>query len=197
MTPLWIWVALFGSAVSAARTCKAIPESAEWPSESVWTNFNQTNGGVLLKPFAPAAACHPGPAQNAELCLEVKARWNSSQWHSENPSSSLWQNWNNYSCMPTGATCSADGYPIYVINASTPEHVKAGVAFAREKKLRLNIKSTGHDFLGRSVSIYYDIIFTSITQRGFGIRPIYNFLQTLTTVPGPYSLSHSPFGLII
>jgi len=37
-----------------------------------------------------------------------------------------------------------------VIMAKTKEHIKAGVDFAREKNVRLVIRNTGHDFMGRS-----------------------------------------------
>lgn len=37
-----------------------------------------------------------------------------------------------------------------MILAKTHEHVKAGVDFARTHDLRLVIRNTGHDFLGRS-----------------------------------------------
>ena len=52
--------------------------------------------------------------------------------------------------MPdANAPCSGDGYPVYVVAAQNEEDIKAAVDFARSKKIRLNIKSTGHDFLGR------------------------------------------------
>ena len=48
--------------------------------------------------------------------------------------------------------CTIGYYPVYVVNVSTPEHAAAAVRFASEKNLRLNIKNTGHDFLGRSTA---------------------------------------------
>lgn len=37
-----------------------------------------------------------------------------------------------------------------MIEAKTRAHIKAGVDFARENGLRLIIRNTGHDFIGRS-----------------------------------------------
>lgn len=34
--------------------------------------------------------------------------------------------------------------------ATKKEHIKAGIDFARERNLRLIIRNTGHDFMGRS-----------------------------------------------
>lgn len=39
---------------------------------------------------------------------------------------------------------------MYVILAKTKQQIKAGIDFARERNLRLIIRNTGHDFLGRS-----------------------------------------------
>lgn len=39
---------------------------------------------------------------------------------------------------------------MYVILAKTREQIKAGIDFARERNLRLIIRNTGHDFMGRS-----------------------------------------------
>lgn len=130
--------------------CKVTPTSPFWPSSSDWAQFNQTLGGTLLKPGAPAEACHTDHAAfDAQVCIKLQGHWDSSQWHSDNPTSSLWQNVNSYSCLPDSKyPCSTTGYPVYVVNASTSDHVQAAVNLARERKLRLNVKSTGHDFLG-------------------------------------------------
>lgn len=45
--------------------------------------------------------------------------------------------------------CSGDGYPAYVVNATTAQHVKAAIDFARENNVRLTVKNTGHDVTGR------------------------------------------------
>jgi hypothetical protein len=39
-----------------------------------------------------------------------------------------------------------------VIDAHTKEHVQAGVSFARENNIRLIIRNTGHDFIGKPTS---------------------------------------------
>jgi hypothetical protein len=62
----------------------------------------------------------------------------------------LQNNWNNDSCLPIpGVRCSGEGYPVYVVNAISVGDVKAGVDFAMENDVRLVVKGTGHDYLGR------------------------------------------------
>lgn len=70
------------------------------------------------------------------------------------PAAGLWTYFTNDTCRPTTTptdTCTLGYYPVLVITAKTTAHIQAGVNFAREKNLRLIIRNTGHDFLGRSV----------------------------------------------
>lgn len=47
--------------------------------------------------------------------------------------------------------CTLGYYGVYVIKATTKAHVKAGIDFARKNNIRLIVRNTGHDFIGRSV----------------------------------------------
>jgi hypothetical protein len=127
-------------------SCKWVPSQSGWPSDADWAALNQAVKGRLLRPPPPAAACH-GLANGD--CDSVKSGFRDSKWHANNPVSNMWQNYNNYSCPPTGGQCSGWGYPVYVVEAREPGDVKAAIDFARQKTIRLNVKSTGHDFLGR------------------------------------------------
>jgi hypothetical protein len=58
----------------------------------------------------------------------------------------------NRTCLPghdRTSPCTIGYYPEYVINSSSVAHVQAGVNFARRYNIRLVIKNTGHDFLGK------------------------------------------------
>jgi hypothetical protein len=61
-------------------------------------------------------------------------------------------NWENSSCsIHTNSTkCNQGSVPVIAVNATLPEHVQATVNFAATNNLRLVIKSTGHDYFGRS-----------------------------------------------
>ncbi|KAJ5009477.1 FAD-linked oxidoreductase ZEB1 [Colletotrichum sp. SAR 10_99] len=117
-----------------------------------WAALNESLGGRLLQPAAPGAVCHPGePTYDAGRCAAVRAGWSRFDFHKADPVSVMWDNWSNDTCLPDAAyLCRADGYSAFVVNATTPEHVKFGVDFARENNVRLIVKSTGHDYLGRS-----------------------------------------------
>ncbi|KAK5999244.1 VAO-type flavoprotein oxidase [Cladobotryum mycophilum] len=132
--------------------CKAYPGSPDWPPSETWAQLNKTLGGRLLHPAPPGAVCHPGqPTYSPGQCPNVAKGWKVYEFHAENPISVMWDQFANYTCLPDkDAPCSGAGYPAFVVNASTAEHVKIGVDFARQHNVRLNVKSTGHDYHGRS-----------------------------------------------
>lgn len=135
--------------------CKAIPGTNSWPSDAEWAGLNNLLSGRLLKPAPPGAVCHPTqPTFSAIACAVVEAGWLTTKWHTDNPVSTIDNNWNNNTCLPIPALpCSRQGYPVYVVNATSAEDVKKGVDFAREKNVRLIVKGTGHDYLGRCVDV--------------------------------------------
>lgn len=60
-------------------------------------------------------------------------------------------------CTPTSqpnSTCTQGGYPAYVVRATSARHVQLAVNFARNNKIRLVIKNSGHDFNGKSIGGY-------------------------------------------
>lgn len=59
----------------------------------------------------------------------------------------------NQSCDPWNPRerpCELGTYVRYAVNATGSEHIAAAVRFAQNKNVRLVIRNTGHDYLGRS-----------------------------------------------
>jgi hypothetical protein len=142
---------------SSPQTCKAVPGTSSWPSDQAWTTLNNSVSGNLIASVPPGGVCHPGqPNYNNATCATVANLWTTSwAFHQDDPVSSAYNNWNNDTCLPSpDVPCSDLGYPVYVINATLPEHVQAGVNFARQNNVRLIVKTSGHDFRGRSVAPY-------------------------------------------
>lgn len=55
--------------------------------------------------------------------------------------------------MPTddpNGTCTLGGYPSFSIDARNVAQIQLGVNFARNLNLRLVVKNTGHDYIGKS-----------------------------------------------
>jgi hypothetical protein len=111
--------------------CRAIPGGADWPAPNIWAQLNETTGGRLMKPSPPGAVCHTSqPTFDAGQCYAVAWGWSDEFFHARDPVSAYWDNWNNDTCLPDPLyPCSAAGYPTYVINATTPDHIKAGIVF--------------------------------------------------------------------
>jgi hypothetical protein len=148
---------LLGLAVTslADSKCKATPGSNNWPSDIEWAKLNTSLSGRLLKPPPPGAVCHQDqPTFDPAACPEVAADWLTSAWQSDNPVGTICNNFNNDTCLPNATyPCSGEGYPIYVVNATCAEDVKQGVDFARRNSIRLIVKGTGHDYLGRYLCV--------------------------------------------
>ena len=136
---------------SAGSTCKAAPGTSSWPSLEKWNSLNHSVDGRLLQPSPPGAVCHPElPHYNAAACTVIQTAFFNVDFYSTDPISSAWPNWNNDSCWPyPEVPCTGEGFPIYVINATSKDDVKAGVKFAKENNVRLVVKASGHDYIGR------------------------------------------------
>ncbi len=136
---------------SAVQQCKAVPGTPSWPNLATWAALNHSIDGRLLQPSPPAAVCHTDePEYNAAACTYMTQGWTSIDFQPTLPNGNAYDNWNNDSCLPDpAAPCSGEGYPVYVINATCSEDIKQGIVFARGNNVRLIVKGTGADFLGR------------------------------------------------
>ncbi|KAJ3341175.1 hypothetical protein HDU93_005584 [Gonapodya sp. JEL0774] len=59
----------------------------------------------------------------------------------------------NQSCdpfYPRTTQCTLGNYVVYAVNASCADEIRATILFARKYQIRLVIRNTGHDYLGRS-----------------------------------------------
>lgn len=140
--------------VTSSR-CKIYPGDANWPSDAAWEALNQVTDNRLLNSPAPqASACYEGPLYDAEKCAQLTSTWSSSYTHYDDPVEMMSPVAQGMTCMPPtlfdSGNCTRGGFPLYVINATEPKHVQLGVNFARNTGVRLVVKNTGHDFLGKS-----------------------------------------------
>ena len=144
-------ISLLGLNIPSSPQCKSTPGSSGWPSPSQWSSLNRSLAGQLIKSSPPGAVCHINHSPyDPEACSVVQTGWKLSVWHTEDPVSSINDNWNNDTCLPIPkAPYSNTGYPVYVVNATSAIDVKKGVDFARKHNIRLIVKGTGHDYLGR------------------------------------------------
>ncbi|KAH7388764.1 FAD/FMN-containing isoamyl alcohol oxidase-like protein MreA [Pyrenochaeta sp. MPI-SDFR-AT-0127] len=139
--------------------CKCYSDNACWPTNSDWAALNKTVNGALQPAIPPGAVCHNKlgnttiSVYDPAKCAELQANMANEQYFTDHPIANLWPQYTNNTCLPTddpSTPCTRGFYGDYVILAKTKEQIKAGVDFARVRNLRLIIRNTGHDFMGRS-----------------------------------------------
>ena len=111
--------------------------------------------GNLIATTPIAVSCYPGSAQNAATCASVDAQWSSADFQANNPVGLSYPI--NTTCPPINVTagetpgsCTIGTNPRYAVNATSPAYISAAIKFAKKYNVRLVIKDTGHDILGRS-----------------------------------------------
>ncbi|KAJ3488678.1 hypothetical protein NLJ89_g11589 [Agrocybe chaxingu] len=143
---------------SQTYACKCYAGESCYPNTSAWQALNTTVQGNLQVALPPAAPCFNSVAgiqtYDANRCQQVRSSFSNQQWTTDHPIANMWTYWTNDTCslysFNPSASCTRGYYGDYVILAKTREHIQAGVNFARDRNLRLVIRNTGHDFMGRS-----------------------------------------------
>ncbi|RGP66578.1 putative isoamyl alcohol oxidase [Fusarium longipes] len=147
-------LAIFTGASSATATakCRCLPSDSCWPTDKVWTKFNSTVNGALIKTVPLGSPCHE-PNYDETACAAVKDSWKYPMTHIET-SHSVMQNWfANQSCDPfvtKSKACTLGNYVSYAVKVSNAKDVAAAVKFANSNNIRLVVRNTAHDYFGRS-----------------------------------------------
>lgn len=134
--------------------CRCLASDSRcWPNVAAWQALNDSVDGRLIVPQPSAAPCTKSQF-NLQECIETSYLWNSGMWRSYKAGAIQYHNWENSSCSiyNSNSTCKQGSIPVFAINATLPEHVQTTVRFAAENNLRLVIKTTGHDMMGRSTA---------------------------------------------
>ena len=110
--------------------------------------------GSLIKDTPPAIVCYPGPEENLSECATVVDGLTNSTFIANNPIALDYPINEtcpavDYSAGQEPGTCTLGDSPIYAVNATSPEDVVKGIGFARNHGIRLVVRNTGHDLLGR------------------------------------------------
>ena len=119
--------------------CRCTPGKPCWPSQAEWQRFGASLQGKLEQPQSPLAPCRTDAAGVA--CAAALAS-------SKNPFHLQDQPGGTQSAGWLGAWNAAPS--AYAVGAENADDIVAAVNFARQHRLRLVIKGTGHDYLGRS-----------------------------------------------
>ncbi|KAJ5667199.1 hypothetical protein N7507_003063 [Penicillium longicatenatum] len=132
--------------------CRCIPNDSCWPSMNEWSKFNATVSGRLIKTVPLAAPCHY-PTYNSTECQCLQDQWTQPALHDASSSSIMAASVANESCdlfTATSSLCRLGNMVSYAVNVSSPAEIAQTMAYAADKNLRLVIRNTGHDYLGKS-----------------------------------------------
>ncbi|KAI3076275.1 CAZyme family AA7 [Penicillium roqueforti] len=118
------------------------------------SGFMQMLSGKLVRNLSVAISCYPGTYEDEDECAYVYSQWSNSTFQQLSPVGYFGPT--EDACPPidmrhqSPRTCTLGPAPVYTINATEPEEVVAGIKFAQENHVRLVIRNTGHDMLGKS-----------------------------------------------
>ncbi|KAI0970362.1 hypothetical protein F4678DRAFT_436568 [Xylaria arbuscula] len=134
------------------KRCRCIPGDSCWPSPADWDLLNNTVHGRLISTVPVAQICHL-PNYDEASCNALKTSWVTPEPHIFAPGDFVAPYFQNQTCDPytsENKTCTLGNYPPYSINMTGAEDAIAGLKFAKKHNIRVVIKSTGQDFLGKS-----------------------------------------------
>ncbi|KAF9448105.1 FAD-binding domain-containing protein [Macrolepiota fuliginosa MF-IS2] len=143
--------------------CRCVYGQYCWPSERDFDSLSAQLSVPLIRPIPPASACYPvgNPSGN---CSDVQQNWSNGIWRSDQPGAYEFSNFETYTNSANGSVsgcylnttlglpCEQGSVAPVGVDARTVGDVQAAVRFAGEYNLRLVVKNTGHDLLGRSAA---------------------------------------------
>ncbi|KAF7971845.1 hypothetical protein HWV62_19775, partial [Athelia sp. TMB] len=149
-----------------------------FPTAAELQAFNSTIGGRLVAILPLQAVCYVGPNFNAAACGEVNANYSNDiyrcapalSWDAAGASLIVRRgdhiaayeqinfeecgtsDWCQPATLGIGlvGTCGQGAVPRYGVAAQSAADIVAAVQFAKSKNLKVAVKNTGHDYIGRS-----------------------------------------------
>ncbi|KAK8067554.1 FAD-binding domain-containing protein [Apiospora saccharicola] len=140
----------------STKHCRVLPGDAEWPSQQEWTKLNQTIGGRLISSVPLGQACYvPTISADRPECAKLRDEWVDPKTYYEDPVNVMSPFWLNNSCTAfigpaASGTCILGNMASFAVEVDGPKTVADALKFAKEKNMRISIKNTGHDYIGRS-----------------------------------------------
>ncbi|KAJ6111547.1 hypothetical protein N7523_007608 [Penicillium sp. IBT 18751x] len=145
--------------------------------EGLENNRHLLVAGKLIRNLPVAISCYPGPYHNKDECAHVYSHRFNSTFQEHSPVGYCYPT--DDACPPvdlrkdTPGTCTLGPAPVYTINATEPAELAAGMAFAQRHNVRLVVRNTGHDILGKSEGYGALQIWIKYIQKGITIQEKY------------------------
>ncbi|PSN64799.1 FAD binding domain-containing protein [Corynespora cassiicola Philippines] len=140
--------------------CKTMPGDFLYPSKLVWGLFDLLLGGALEKIVPIGSVCYQDTEYNnydAERCAYITEHFDAEEIYYEDNGALMNPLYYGMTCPIPGtgnsttSTCTQGGYSEYAVKISNVAQIQLAVNLARTLNLRLVVRNTGHDYIGRSV----------------------------------------------
>ncbi|RDB23754.1 hypothetical protein Hypma_009405 [Hypsizygus marmoreus] len=152
----------FAATAIAKPFCRCLLGDACYPTPSDFSHLASQVSQPLLYPVPPESACYPvsNPSGN---CTDVTVNTRVGRWRAEQSGAMQSPNFETYTfpngtisaCylnVTLGVPCEQGSVSVLGVDARNVGDVQAAVKFAGKFRLRLAVKNTGHDYLGRSTA---------------------------------------------
>lgn len=152
LTASLVGSAIIGGAVAKPERCLCLPGDTCWPSAATWSALNSTVNGNLVATVPIGSPCHD-PTYDATACTALQNSWTNPLTHIPSSHSIMQSYFANQSCDPftdRSVPCKLGNYAAYSVKATGAGDIIAALDFARKMNVRVLVRNTGHDFLGRS-----------------------------------------------
>lgn len=150
------FLGLLGGAVASLvipiGSAVAAPKGYLWPNSTQWDQLRNLVGNKLIRPKQPWATLTPGA-----IPARLFNPWFLEEQPGATQSTGMYKAWES--------TASE-----YAIAARNVADIVAGVDFARENKVRLVVKGTGHDYYGRSTGPRKSLLLWTHNMRGITVH---------------------------
>lgn len=150
--------------------------------------------GALIAVVPVLAPCFgfDGQPPQQGACDVVLANFTNSYFRSSQPGATQSVNWEQdpitgADCYEAGKPCELGNSPPFAVAASTPALVSAALTFAAAHNLRVVIKSTGHEYQGRSAGADALLVWTHALRDAPVFDPSFS---VCAAPPGPALTTH-------
>ncbi|EOD51498.1 putative fad-binding domain-containing protein [Neofusicoccum parvum UCRNP2] len=182
------------AAATTAAPFDCLPGDPCWPSSRQWASFNSTLNGRLQLTKPLASPCYDGSGNHdPALCTNIAKVYSDDVTRASvyGATQNLqWQECGTEKCLlksPDDGQCSLGALSAYYVNATNAYDVIQTVKFVGNTGIRMSIKNSGHDYLGRSVAPNSLALWTRNIQN-------YEFHESFT--PEGCSTSYENIGVI-
>eukprot|EP00048_Salpingoeca_helianthica_P020198 m.5391 g.5391 ORF g.5391 m.5391 type:complete len:588 (-) comp4518_c0_seq1:51-1814(-) len=143
----------FANEKTAAPYC--LPGQPCWPTAATWAHLNTSVSGRLLAVTPEGKPCYD-QGRASPACQIILSNWTNATWRADQVGAMQSPNWEangqGQSCFNPDAACQQGNVPLYAVAVGNVSDVVAALQFGARFNIRVVVKTSGHDYQGRSTA---------------------------------------------